>query len=353
MQPTPAPPTAASASGPRPGISRARGEALRKAPPRPTRPPSQSGSNLIVVSAIALCALTALGLYFFVFSNSSEVSVAKRPPNEAASKSSNTAATKEPESPAEKSTPPPPPPKQLTLDIGSGESIELRRVQAGSFLMGSPEKESGRSDEEQSPQETKIERSFYLARYEISQSQYAAVMGVNPSQNKDPRQPVDTVSFLDAVEFCEKLSAKTSRSVRLPSEAEWEYACRAGTTTPFFFGETLSVDQANVDWPDAGAERRRESVAPGSYAANAWGFHDMHGNVWEWCQSNAEKNQLQILRGGSWMNTARQARSAARQAYQPGGRNSDYGFRIAVDLPETSPPAPTSSKPSDPNPSKK
>jgi len=223
-------------------------------------------------------------------------------------------------------------PSILTLEVAAGESMVLCLIPSGTFQMGSPTTEIGREDDEASPHAVSVERPFYISKFEVTQAEYAAVMGVNPSQFKDPRKPVETVSFFDAMDFCEKASARSGKPIRLPSEAEWEYACRAESTTPFSFGASLNDDQANVDGNDA--NRQRETVRVGSYAANAFGLFDMHGNVREWCRTNPDRSALQALRGGAWSSTARHARSAARHQYQPGGKNVDFGFRVVVDLPD-------------------
>ncbi len=205
---------------------------------------------------------------------------------------------------------------------------------------------------EQPQHQVKITKPFYMGMYPVTQAQYQALMGNNPSEFKGESNPVERVSWNDAVEFCKKLSAKTGQTVRLPTEAEWEYACRAGTTTPFNTGETISTDQANYDGSvytyGAGSkgECRQKTVAAGSFAPNAWGLYDMHGNVFEWCQdwygpypsaeaidpAGVEKGQSRVFRGGSWLSYPRFCRSASRSRSDPSLRYNYVGFRVVCAL---------------------
>ncbi|WP_294000782.1 formylglycine-generating enzyme family protein [Sphaerotilus sp.] len=180
-------------------------------------------------------------------------------------------------------------------------------------------------------------------------------MGENPSQFKDdPQNPVEQVSWLDITdEFLPKFNALApGLQLELPTEAQWEYACRAGTTTPFSFGKQITTDQVNYDgnYPYAGGKKgeyREKTVPVKALPANPWGLHQMHGNVWEWCQDEygeypegtaenpvvhqdrKEKDRRRVLRGGSWINDARNCRSALRNAIGPDGRNNLIGFRLA------------------------
>jgi formylglycine-generating enzyme required for sulfatase activity len=194
--------------------------------------------------------------------------------------------------------------KGITLDLGGGVLLELVRIPPGRLLMGSPRTEKGR-DEDEGPQHwVNISRPFYLGRYEVMQEQYRKVMGTNPSHfspegdgkndvrgMKTDGLPVERVSWEEALHFCRKLSQvdPRRRAFCLPTEAEWEYACRAGTTTPFHFGECLNGTQANCDGrtPYGRVEKGPclgRTTTVGSYPANAWGLYDMHGNVEEWCR---------------------------------------------------------------------
>jgi formylglycine-generating enzyme required for sulfatase activity len=217
-----------------------------------------------------------------------------------------------------------------------------------SFLMGSPEHEPGRLDNEVQ-HEVRFTRDWWLGVYPVTQAQYRAVTGRNPSQFKRIDLPVERVSWDDAAEFCRKLSAKTGRSVRLPTESEWEFSCRAGTTAATHFGDSLSSSQANFDgtFPynggDIGPHLKRTS-AVGSYPPNAFGLYDMHGNVWEWCADwygeyptgpaadpgGPEAGELRVLRGGSWDYSGRYCRCAVRNWFAPEYSYSVIGFRVAV-----------------------
>ena len=195
----------------------------------------------------------------------------------------------------------------VSVPLEDDVALDLVLVPAGAFLMGSPD--SCRGWDERPQHVVRFQRPFYMGRFPITQRQWAVVMGDNPSwYTSSPDLPVDRVSWFDCQEFCDQLSQRLGRVVRLPSEAEWEYACRAGTTTNFAFGDTLSPDQANFvpsedhpysqEWHSAHSEnadrlqemwqeackRQARTTPVGSYPPNAWGFHDMHGNVNEWCE---------------------------------------------------------------------
>jgi formylglycine-generating enzyme required for sulfatase activity len=220
-------------------------------------------------------------------------------------------------------------------DLGGGVRLQMVSIPAGTFLMGAPELEKGSSDY-QRPQHRVSVASFYMGKYPVTQAQYEAVMGSRPSYFQGGDRPVETVSWHDAVEFCQKLSQLTARHYRLPSEAEWEYACRAGTTTAFCFGET--IDPCVVNY------RSEETTVVGIFPANRYGLYDMHGNILEWCADNYHGNytdapkdgsvwssdgdQTYVLRGGCWYSKMSYCRSAARIYYQPNYRCSYFGFRI-------------------------
>lgn len=222
------------------------------------------------------------------------------------------------------------------------------QITAGTFIMGSPDRVG---DNEEHPQHQVTVRSFYMGKYEVTQAQYQAVMGTNPSHFKGDNLPIENLSWNDAVEFCRKLSQMTGREYRLPSEAEWEYACRAGTTTAFAFGDSLSSKQANFDgkYPFGGAAEgvyRQKTTPVGSFQPNAWGLYDMHGNVWEWCEDVWHHNYneaptdgsawesgdsiLRVVRGGSWYHSAQSLRSASRGGGVPGNRDNLSGLRVVV-----------------------
>lgn len=228
---------------------------------------------------------------------------------------------------------------QLIEQLGNDVSLELVHIPAGTFLMGSPDSEPGR-DLDESPQHEVRISAFAMGIYPVTQAQWQAVMGDNPSYFKGDNRPVETVSWHDAVEFCQKLSQQSGRTYRLPSEAEWEYACRAGTTTPYSFGESLAKSQANYD--------SGSTTDVGSFPPNDFGLYDMHGNVWEWCADDwhetydgaptdgsawvegGKSNQRLIFRGGSWGTFPRYCRSAYRNSYDPDLRSDYIGFRVAL-----------------------
>ena len=246
--------------------------------------------------------------------------------------------------------------KELELDCGAGVTMKLALIPAGEFMMGSPPSEIGREDDEGPPHRVRISRPFYMGKYEVTQAQYEAVMGNDPASPKGAKSPFTGASWYDAVEFCKRLSARTGMTVRLPTEAEWEYACRAGTTTVFCFGDTISTDQANYNGDDAYGSgpkgvNRRKTTAVGSFSANRFGLYDMHGNVWEWCQDWYDQDyyrnsptsdppgpangQYRVLRGGSWVHSPWRARSAYRGILDPERRATRAGgLRICVVVPE-------------------
>jgi len=203
-------------------------------------------------------------------------------------------------------------------DLGNGVKLEMVHIPAGSFMMGSP---SGEGNDNERPQhQVTFAQPFYLGKYAITQEQWQAVMGNNPSHFKGGKRPVEKVSWNDAVGFCQKLSEKTGKTYRLPSEAEWEYACRAGTTTAFHFGETITPDLVNFE------SSIGQTTDVGKYPPNAFGLYDMHGNVWEWCADPWHGNyndapsdgsswttggsDNRVRRGGSWSYDAVDCRAA-------------------------------------------
>jgi formylglycine-generating enzyme required for sulfatase activity len=218
-------------------------------------------------------------------------------------------------------------------------------------MMGSPASEKGRSQDE-SPQHQVNVPAFAMGKFAVTQEQYQQVMGENPANFKGGNRPVEQVSWNDAVEFCNKLnqiSQKTGRKYRLPSEAEWEYACRAGTNTPFHFGKTITSDLANyygtVTYAsEPKGQYRQETTEVGSFSPNSFGLYDMHGNVWEWCQddwhdnyTNAPNNgtawtgqsgNAKLLRGGSCVNSSGNCRSANRLNDIRDNRLDIIGFRV-------------------------
>ncbi len=257
---------------------------------------------------------------------------------------------------------------------GEAIALEMVAIPGGTFQMGSPESEEASLSRER-PQHRITIAPFYLGKYPVTQAQWKVVAGfpkVNIDLNADPsnfkggNRPVEQISWHEAVEFCDRLSRKTNRKYRLPSEAEWEYACRAGTTTPFHFGETITTDLANyqgTDWEYQGktypgnygsglkGQYREQTTPVGSFAiANAFGLYDMHGNVWEWCADHWHENyqgaptdgsawitggngDRRLLRGGSWGSNPRPCRSANRFWDGADYRINSFGFRLALSLP--------------------
>ena len=252
---------------------------------------------------------------------------------------------------------------KLTLDLGGAVTLDLVLIPPGEFMMGSGQSaaEVARLDsdgkagwyEDEHPQHlVRITKPFYMGVTEVTQGQYEAVTGRNPSSGpKVAQHPVEEVSWHDAVEFCRKLSARTGREVRLPTEAEWEYACRAGTTTPFHTGNTISTDQATYDgtytYGTGGKVTYRTGPMPvGSFKANGWGLFDMHGSAWEWCQdwydggyyrqgtaddpSGPTNGDYRVLRGGSGRGNPGYCRSANRFRTYPWDAHDVFGFRVVV-----------------------
>jgi len=255
--------------------------------------------------------------------------------------------------------PPTPYNKYFTEDLGNGVILEMTEIPGGEFLMGSPTSEGGRENNE-SPQHRVTIKPFFMGKFAVTQAQYQAIMGKNPSNFKGEKRPVEQVNWNEATKFCQKLTQKTGRTYRLPSEAEWEYACRAGTTTPFHFGETITTDLANyrgIDVLEKGrlypgnygngpkGEFREQTTDVGSFFANAFGLYDMHGNVWEWCQDTWHDNYnnapndgnawisfnlfgCRVIRGGSYFTIPEACRSAKCFKGNPVIHNIDVGFRV-------------------------
>ena len=224
-------------------------------------------------------------------------------------------------------------PAAKELDIGGGVTMKVVRIPAGKFMMG----------EGETQHEVTLSKPFYMGVTEVTQAQYAAIMGTNPSHFKGATNPVEMVSWNDATEFCKKLSERTRQAVRLPTEAEWEYACRAGTATAFSFGDADSA-LGDYAWHDANSGSTTHPV--GQKKPNVWGLFDMHGNVWEWCADwfgdypngavtdpkGPVSGIRRVLRGGSWGNAPSICRSAYRGSYTPGLRNLRCGFRVVVSV---------------------
>jgi len=237
-------------------------------------------------------------------------------------------------------------------DLGDGVVLDMVYIPSGTFMMGSPETEKGRYKSE-SPQHQVTIPAFYVGKYPITQAQYEAVMGNNSSDFMGKKLPVEIVSWDSDIEFCRKLFEKTGKNYRLLSEAEWEYACRGGTATPFYFGETITTDLVNYNgnFPFGAAPTglsREQTTDVGSFPPNAFGLYDMHGQVWEGCSDNwhgnydgaptdgssweTERGYFRVLRGGSWDYNAVDCRAALRYDNSAGYPSRNWGFRVAVAL---------------------
>jgi formylglycine-generating enzyme required for sulfatase activity len=235
----------------------------------------------------------------------------------------------------------------FSTDLGSGVFLEMLKIPGGSFLMGSPE---GQGNDDERPQHLVTVPEFFMGKYPVTQAQWRSIAALpsvkislkpDPSHFKGADLPVENVSWRQAVEFCQRLSRFRPDEYRLPSEAEWEYACRANTVTQFCFGDTLDEKLANFN------ENVGQTTAVGSYPSNVFGLLDMHGNTWEWCldnwcenyygapidgsawiNSNAEKDYSRLLRGGSLFGDPNDCRSACRFRSIAGGYSLNVGFRV-------------------------
>jgi len=230
-------------------------------------------------------------------------------------------------------------------DLGNGVYLDMVYIAGGSFLMGAPESEQESWDSDR-PQHQVTVPDFWMGKYQVTQAQWQAIMGENPAHFKGANRPVEQVSWDDCQEFCRRLSDRIGKRYQLPSEAEWEYACRAGTITPFSCGETLTTDLANYNGNNTYAEEgkgqaRVKTVEVGSFPPNGWGLYDMHGNVWAWCEDGSHDNyngaptdgsawtdnpsqeSKHVMRGGCWCYGPGSCRSADR-------RNAPRDFRDLV-----------------------
>ncbi|WP_414619395.1 SUMF1/EgtB/PvdO family nonheme iron enzyme [Calothrix sp. CCY 0018] len=259
-------------------------------------------------------------------------------------------------------------------DLGNGITLEMVSISGGSFMMGAPRNEEASRDNEHPQHKVNIQQ-FFMGKYQVTQEQYQVITGKNPSHFQGKKRPVERVTWYDAVEFCEELSKLTGKQYRLPSEAEWEYACRAGTTTPFHFGETITTDLANFRGTDVdylwklyrgnygngfkGAFREQTTdVGTFPFPANSFGLYDMHGNVWEWCLDDwhdnyqgaptdgsawfddndniSQKTGFVCLRGGSWNDDPEFCRSASRDySFTRGNVSLNVGFRVVCGVGRT------------------
>ena len=223
-------------------------------------------------------------------------------------------------------------PKTLTLDLGKGVSMKLVRIPAGKFLMGSPKTEVGR-DGDEAQREVTINRSFLMGVYEVTQNQWRMVMGTRPwggmgLAKAGDRNACSYINWGEANEFCQKLSKTTGEQVALPSEAQWEYACRAGSRAAYSFGDDSSKLGDYAWYMSSKSGKYAHPV--GQKKANAFGLYDMHGNVYEWCADWSTDGFTRVLRGGSWLSPSRVCRAADRCGLLPIQRFSNIGFRVIV-----------------------
>jgi formylglycine-generating enzyme required for sulfatase activity len=243
-------------------------------------------------------------------------------------------------------------PTPFTEKLPNRVTLEMVSLPAGEFLMGSPDSDSDAKSWEKPQHQVKV-NSFAIGKYPVTQAQYEAVMGTNPSHfennswfKNNPQNLVENVSWNDAQAFCQKLSQITGKTYRLPTEAEWEYACRAGTTTRYYFGDDDN-QLGNYAWYSGNSDRTTHPV--GQKKPNGWGLYDMSGNVWEWCEDDCHNNYIgaptdgsawitnyqranpfKIVRGGSWETLSRYCRSANRHDdYTRMIGHFGYGFRVA------------------------
>jgi formylglycine-generating enzyme required for sulfatase activity len=250
----------------------------------------------------------------------------------------------------------------FSQDLDNDITLEMVAIPEGTFLMGSPQDEKDSYDDERPQHEVNV-RPFFMGKYSITQAQWRAIaatakididLETNPSEFKGDELPVESVNWYQATEFCKRLSRETKREYRLPSEAEWEYACRAGTTTPFYFGETITGELANYNTNKTYVEEYRNETTPvGQFPPNAFGLYDMYGNVWEWCADtwhdnydgaptdgsawieNGDDNRSP-LRGGAWYTFPYRCRSAHRNIdARRYSRSFLYGFRVVCSAERT------------------
>jgi formylglycine-generating enzyme required for sulfatase activity len=232
---------------------------------------------------------------------------------------------------------------QRSATLAKGVEMTFNFIPPGTFLMGSP---SGQGHDDERPQHrVTLMNGFFLGVYQVTQAQWQAVMGINPSHFKGANQPVATVSWEDCQAFCRKLGERDGKRYRLPTEAEWEYACRVGTTTEYCSGTGLEALR-QVGWCSYdGFGSAKETKPVGQLRPNAWGLYDMHGNVLEWCLDGGRtyssgaiedpvgpqnKDDARVLRGGSWYYYPSSCRSANRVRDAPSYRNLDGGCRVVL-----------------------
>jgi formylglycine-generating enzyme required for sulfatase activity len=244
-------------------------------------------------------------------------------------------------------------PREVLVELGDNLYMRLAPVKAGTFMMGSPRSEVDRQDDE-TQHEVTISKPFLIGVCAVTQEQYAFLMGKNPSEfRRDVQNPVENVTWDEAAEFCRVMSEKTGKKVKLPTEAQWEYACRAGTVTPFHTGETIATGLANYDGRyvygnGERGENRKMTTPTAAFLPNDFGLYDMHGNVQEWCSDWYDRNtytsaarkdptgpaegSFRVVRGGSWFHGPLNSRAAIRDCSAPSSRSNYIGFRVVVEL---------------------
>ncbi|XWK87203.1 MAG: bifunctional serine/threonine-protein kinase/formylglycine-generating enzyme family protein [Phormidium sp.] len=371
-------------------------EVLRDLQPPPPPPPStspQTRRDFLQYAGFASLGLMGVFLYRFLFANQSSETEKSRSLRNSLESKSPTSTPISPETESPTPTPIPPSPTKpatpannlskfsfevVTVNASgaiinrqnreaeffrediNGVTLEIVSIPGGTFLMGSPNTEEKRYNDE-GPQHQVTVAAFFMGKYPVTQAQWEAVAALpqanislktNPSNFKGANRPVEQVSWNEAQEFCTRLSQKTGKIYRLPSEAEWEYACRAGTTTPFYFGETITTDLVNYDgnYTYASAPKgiyRQQTTDVGSFPPNAFGLYDMHGNVWEWCADIYHDNyngapsdgkawesggndRYRLLRGGSWSSYPWNCRSASRVRDESDSTYRYCGFRVVA-----------------------
>lgn len=239
-------------------------------------------------------------------------------------------------------------PVEREVDLGAGVKLHLMLIPPGEFTMGT----NGDRNRVTPVRCMKIKRAFYMGKYEVTQAQYLQVMGENPSTFKQKADlPVESVSWVKAGEFCAKAGEKTGLALRLPTEAEWEYACRAGTRSAYYLGDQES-DLQEVAWYAGNSGETTHSV--GQKSPNAFGLYDMLGNVWEWCEDHwhasyngapaderawvdAQQDSPRVIRGGTWKLNAALTRCDHRSGYNPSDQMGVLGFRVVAFVPESKP----------------
>jgi formylglycine-generating enzyme required for sulfatase activity len=245
-----------------------------------------------------------------------------------------------------------------TVDLNATVAMDMIWCPPGTFTMGSPTTEAGRQSDREDEHNVSLTKGFYLGKYEVTQAQYMAVIGTNPSEfnaTGNGNRPVEKVNWTEAVAFCTQLTTQEQAAGRLPAgwayvlptESQWEYACRAGTTTAYSWGATIISSNANYNWDGGGTTGNdfKQTRDVGQYASNPWGFFDMHGNVWEWIADAYQatyppgnpvvdptnlgaSGSHRVNRGGSWYSDGTSLRSARRNSSTPGDRGKSLGFRV-------------------------